>query len=589
MNGWNFMFKRRISVFFNQGTLLNRLLRNYAIIMVFLIIFGVASIGIDNYFSQLNKGRAVVQEAVDNLAQSINEKNLQGKNMLIGLTDSQEKLNGINQYMEQPIDQYLNYSYDQQLKSGNFLFLPGQIESFYLTYDNIESVMLVLNNYDEYYLSTKVDKGGRKIVGSPKLNDKFYLAYSINNPFTLENLGSFYVEFSKEDINSGLQPLFNFEGVSAYICSATNYQIYTYNGEGELTKEDIYQNRLIRSSLNEYSSFPLNQLSKGSLIENIETTTGFDILVTLTKSSIQRKTLYDLRILIIGGSFLIVLLLYILFRTFTKYAKQVDMIMETMSGVSKGDLDDRIQIEQTQYELKDLSIGINTMLNSIQQYVSDIYKLEIMQQEAHMRSLQSQINPHFLYNTLEYIRMYALSEGSEELADVVYAFSALLRNNTNQAKTTSLENELNFCEKYVYLYQMRYPDRVAYYFEIDDELKQLQIPKFTIQPLIENYFVHGIDFSRADNAISVKAKTSNDSVTILIRDNGKGMSRQKFTLVQQKLGNKEVEMNESIGLQNVNERLRAYFGATFQMKILRNEKKGITITISFKKGEAHEL
>ena len=120
------------------------------------------------------------------------------------------------------------------------------------------------------------------------------------------------------------------------------------------------------------------------------------------------------------------------------------------------------------------------MVDSLDQYIHDIYTLEIKQRDAHMRALQSQINPHFLYNTLEYIRMYALSRQQEELADVVYAFSTLLRNNINQEKTTTLAEEISFCEKYVYLYQMRYPDQFAYKFEIEETIADVEIPKFII-------------------------------------------------------------------------------------------------------------
>ena len=91
------------------------------------------------------------------------------------------------------------------------------------------------------------------------------------------------------------------------------------------------------------------------------------------------------------------------------------------------------------------------MTDSINDYIEDIYTLEIKQRDADMRALQAQINPHFLYNTLEYIRMYALSRQQEELADVVYAFSALLRNNTTQEKIKTLAEEVTFCEKYVLL------------------------------------------------------------------------------------------------------------------------------------------
>ncbi|MGM0218715.1 sensor histidine kinase [Enterococcus sp. AZ126] len=560
----------------NEKTLLNRLLKNYALILVSLILIGMISIGLNTYWQSMGRGKITAQEAVDMISRSINDKNLQGKTMLNGLTENQEKINNLNHYMDTSISDYLNYSYDQQLETGNYLFLPSQVKNFYTMYDNVESIIMVLNNYDDYYLSTAKDKNGKKISGTPRLDNKFYLAYPITNPVTLEVLGSFYVEFSQKDIVDSLTHLTTFEGLSAYVFSSTGYQLLTY-----IEEKDTADQTLIQQKMNETSLLPIQKLSEKNIVEHLQTTTGFDILVTVSKEKILTHVFFDLRILMLGGFVLILLLLYLLYRTFTKYSQQVDIIMDSMALVSKGELNTRIDDQETQFELKELSKGINTMLDNIEQYIADIYKLEIKQQDAHMRALQSQISPHFLYNTLEYIRMYALSEGSEELADVVYAFSTLLRNNTDQAKTTTLEKELSFCEKYVYLYQMRYPDRIAYHFEIDEALKKLILPKFSIQPLIENYFVHGIDFSRNDNAISVKAHLVDGQVQILIRDNGKGISLQKLTLIQAKLWSQQIELHDSIGLQNVNERLRAYFGVSFLMTINPNETKGIALELSF--------
>ncbi|MBO0441415.1 sensor histidine kinase [Candidatus Enterococcus ikei] len=561
---------------FSEKTLLNRLLKNYALILVSLILIGMGSIGVNTYWQSMGRGEITVQEAVDTISRSINDKNLQGKTMLNGLAENQEKINNLNRYMDTSISNYLNYSYDQQLETGNYLFLPGQVKNFYTMYDNIESIIMVLNNYNDYYLSTSQDKSGKKISGTPRLNNKFYLAYPITNPVTLEVLGSFYVEFSQKDIIDSLTHLTTFEGLSAYVFSSTGYQLLTYT-----EKDNSLDQQLIQQKMKETSALPIQKLMEDNILEHLQTTSRFDILVTISKEKILTHVLFDLRILMSGGLVLILLLLYLLYRTFTKYSQQVDIIMGSMALVSEGDLNTRINDQETQFELKELSRGINTMLDNIEQYIADIYKLEIKQQDAHMRALQSQISPHFLYNTLEYIRMYALSEGSEELADVVYAFSTLLRNNTDQAKTTTLEKELSFCEKYVYLYQMRYPDRVAYHFEIDEALKGLVLPKFSIQPLIENYFVHGIDFSRNDNAISVKARLVDGQVKILIRDNGKGISPQKLTVIENKLKSQQIELHDSIGLQNVNERLRAYFGSTFLMTITPNEIKGIVIELSF--------
>ncbi|OJG25702.1 hypothetical protein RU98_GL000943 [Enterococcus caccae] len=552
------------------------MLKNYALILVSLILIGMVSIGMNTYWQSMGRGKITAQEAVDTISRSINDKNLQGKTMMNGLTENQDKINNLNRYMDTSISDYLNYSYDQQLETGNYLFLPGQVKNFYTMYDNIESIIIVLNSYNDYYLSSAENKSGKKIEGTPRLNNKFYLAYPITNPVTLEVLGSFYIEFSQKDIIDSLTHLTTFDGLSAYVFSNTGYQLLTYTEQN-----NVLDQQLIQQKMKETSALPIQKLAENNILEHLKTTSGFDILVTISKKKVLTQVLFDLRILMLGGLVLILLLLYLLYRTFTKYSQQVDIIMGSMALVSEGDLNTRINEQETQFELKELSRGINTMLDNIEQYIADIYKLEIKQQDAHMRALQSQISPHFLYNTLEYIRMYALSEGSEELADVVYAFSTLLRNNTDQAKTTTLEKELSFCEKYVYLYQMRYPDRVAYHFEIDEALKGLVLPKFSIQPLIENYFVHGIDFSRNDNAISVKAHLIDGQVKILIRDNGKGISPQKLALIESKLKTQQIELHDSIGLQNVNERLRAYFGPTFLMTITQNESKGIAIELSF--------
>lgn len=202
-----------------------------------------------------------------------------------------------------------------------------------------------------------------------------------------------------------------------------------------------------------------------------------------------------------------------------------------------------------------------------------------------MRALQSQINPHFLYNTLEYIRMSAVSEGADELAEVVYNFAALLRNNISQEKTVTLENELKFCEKYVYLYQMRYPDSIAYSFSIEESIKSLPIPKFAIQPLIENYFQHGIDYLKMENAIGVKAYRENEEIVIKISDNGLGMSEIQYGAINEALAfNHEVKVN-SVGIHNVNTRLRLYYGSSYHMKYSSTENGGTTIVIRFKDKE----
>ena len=102
------------------------------------------------------------------------------------------------------------------------------------------------------------------------------------------------------------------------------------------------------------------------------------------------------------------------------------------------------------------------MLDRLEKNIHDIYQLELSQKDANMRALQAQINPHFMYNTLEFLRMYAVMQSQDELADIIYEFSSLLRNNISDERETTLKQELEFCRKYSYLCMVRYPKSIAY-------------------------------------------------------------------------------------------------------------------------------
>jgi len=277
------------------------------------------------------------------------------------------------------------------------------------------------------------------------------------------------------------------------------------------------------------------------------------------------------------------ILLFGLRKTFKRYVIQVEDIQKGTNQVSNGNMEVRIEEKTKQGELKDISHSINQMLDSINRNIEDIYNLEIKQKDANIRALQSQIDPHFLYNTLEYIRMYAVSEGADELSNVVYVFGSLLRISITQEKVVTIRHELEFCEKYAYLYQMRYRDRIAYGFQIEKELGEISIPKFSIQPLVENFFIHGIDHTRKNNTISVKVSKQDGYTCILIKDNGTGVHEDKLKKINEllKTPSSENQLESSIGIHNVNARLRSFFGDTYSMRLKTNPLGGLTIEILF--------
>lgn len=572
----------KFRILFSKGTLLNRLLRKYAVIMIGVTMTATVIFSIHTWEQNQKQAENMTSDAVQSTSRMLNDKTTLSriiKNQLVG---NSEKIENVTTYLTKPIDQYLIYVYEQQNSTDELVSFPNQIKDLYANYEELSAIYIVLNQLPEYYESSRENKGGKIKKGTPKLLDAFYIKLPITQGGA--ESGSIFIGFQKKELDMILENLTSFNGLSLYMISGTTNRLYTFH-DNKIAKETFErQEMIITESLKKNSQLPIDDLEKNNFVQHQELSDDYRILAVLDKKSVKIETGKNLAPLIIGIIILDNILLIFLYKTFKRYSQQVSIVMQAMDQTAAGNLETRIDITNTEYELKELSIGINEMLDSINQFVEDIYKLEIKQQDAHMRALQAQINPHFLYNTLEYIRMYAISEGSEELADVVYAFSALLRNNTNQEKTITLKEELDFCEKYVYLYQMRYPNRVAYHFMIDPDLEKIEVPKFMIQPLVENYFKHGIDFTRFDNALSVKVLQEGKRVRIIIKDNGKGMTEKRLKQIEEKLSHPKVELHGSIGLQNVNERLRASFGSSYYMSLENNETGGLTVSITFKEG-----
>lgn len=523
----------------------------------------------------------VTQQTASRLADILSENENKINRIAIELTNNQEKVANLFDYFQLSYSDYLSQSLSREGIEGGIssIYLPQKIANLYYADDKIESIAIDLKNYQEILYSNEQKKMGSKEKRMPDLKNQLTLSKTLMNPNTSEQIGTLYVTFSKQELNTIIDNSGAKNQLQTFIFSDRMKQLYANkipNNNGMLQAE-------IEKGITKNSEIDFLSLSQQYYIYGSETASGMQVLTAVSKKSVAIQSFNAIFFILLGSALINLFLLYFLYRIFRKYAYQVEDIVASVSQVSSGKLDWRITTADKEAELKDISTGINQMLDGINQYIEDIYTLEIKQKDAHMRALQSQINPHFLYNTLEYIRMYAVSEGAEELADVVYTFATLLRNNTSQEKTTTLKKELEFCEKYVYLYQMRYPGNIAYSFAIDSAIENLVIPKFSIQPLIENYFVHGIDYMRIDNVISVKANIEEDKITILIRDNGKGMSSEKIKDLNQSLMESHSKFGGSIGILNVNERLRSYFGESYRMCIQETQAHGVTISISFEK------
>ena len=195
--------------------------------------------------------------------------------------------------------------------------------------------------------------------------------------------------------------------------------------------------------------------------------------------------------------------------------------------------------------------------------------------------LASQINPHFLYNTLESIRMKAYAAGDRDAADMVKLLARLMRRNIEVRDTpVPLQQELEMTEAYLKLQRYRFGDAVCYSLEADEAVRRLTVLPLLIQPLVENAFQHGVRNCLQGSRITVRAAAEGDRLSITVSDNGVGIPPDRLAELRARLGDEGQLSDTHIGLANVHQRIRLYYGAPYGMTLASTPGQGTVVTLS---------
>ena len=324
-------------------------------------------------------------------------------------------------------------------------------------------------------------------------------------------------------------------------------------------------------------------------INSIVNTSG---LITIGKVKKTNRLLmpFSISILLIDLIVFVVAEL-IFYNKIKKLSDRMDMLLIAMDQVKEGNMEVDIPIGNEADEISIISKHFNEMCKQLNDYIEKSYlaelkekRAEVSQKKAELMALQSQINPHFLYNTLESIRMKAICNGDREVGRMLYILAFLFRNQLKENDIIPIRSEINYCQKYLEIFKFRYEEKFEFTINCPEEILDKQIIKFTLQPLIENYFVHGIKLENNDNRISINIKEKNNKIIIEIEDNGKGIEREKIKKLNRILS---VRGNggKSIGITNANERIGILYGEEYGIRILENVKVGTKIIVIIPKRE----
>lgn len=269
-----------------------------------------------------------------------------------------------------------------------------------------------------------------------------------------------------------------------------------------------------------------------------------------------------------------------------RYTNPIQNLINVMRKVSDGGIDERITQHTKVEELEELNQQFNNMLDQVKFFMEVAEKKEHEKSLLEMQTLQMQINPHFLYNTINSIRWMAVMNGADNVGDAMVNLAELL--NASFRKHTiiwEIEEELKFVGSYTKLMIIRYGTGVTFEIEVEEAVKQYLIPKFIIQPILEN----SIKYRKTDGEVlRIHIQIyEQDRIHIVVKDNGDGISKEKLDRIKDRLEDKitseDLDENESIGLSNVNRRLKLYYDGKYNLQIESNEGQGTEVTISIPK------
>lgn len=280
--------------------------------------------------------------------------------------------------------------------------------------------------------------------------------------------------------------------------------------------------------------------------------------------------------------------LYVMLRSYNYRVKRLSRHMQKVTN-EKFDL---IRIDEGQDEIGGLIRNFNMMTTRINSLINDVYKLEIQKNSlemervrAELNFLQSQMNPHFLFNTLNAILVVCTKNNYSDVTDIIKSLSKLLRRLLSwKEDLVTLEEEMTFIEMYLKIEKFRFRDKFDYQFEIDEQSLQYKIPKLSMQPLVENSCKHGLQAIEGLGIIKVKTEIEDGRLQVTISDNGKGIEPSQLKEILFNVQNEEASSGTNIGIRNVYRRLELYYEdqVRFEISSVPNEGTVVTFGIPLK-------
>ncbi|WP_340388621.1 sensor histidine kinase [Paenibacillus sp. FSL E2-0151] len=407
----------------------------------------------------------------------------------------------------------------------------------------------------------------------------------LRDPGTLQRLGYILIDIRLEAFGQLLSNLNYEQDASLMIVDSKQRLLFERTSTGGMS---AYDQLLMQGQLQSYAGNQKVVLDGQPYlyVQHHSSYSGLSVISLTPIAVIQKEsgemltfTIWFAVLCMAGIAILAVLLSY-------RITRPLIRLKHHMIRVEQGDFSQRVAHFSSD-EFGQISRGFNRMMEEIHRLFNEVFLLGIQEREAELSALQSQMNPHFIYNTLESINMMAIRQKHAEVSDMVTALGKLLRYTIDKVdRMVPLGEELAFVQSYVRIQQVRYDGKLEIIYDIEEAITEYLIPKLVLQPLVENAVYHGIEGQENGGVIWVSALKFDHELLISVRDNGKGMAQAKIDELNESISKQpsnealRCHAGDSLGLNNIAQRLRLMYGEGGSLSIDGSPGQGLVVTIS---------
>ncbi len=412
------------------------------------------------------------------------------------------------------------------------------------------------------------------------------LCINIRNPYTNEASGIFFIDLNYGAIIDLCEA--NSMTEKGYIFILDDNGDIIYHPQQQLLYSGLKEEK-IREVLDNESGYFVTDEDESKLYtisvsdKTGWTTVGVEEVSELMKNSREAKLIY-----LVVTIALLIAVVAISVAVSYEISSPIKILKDSMELVKQGQLEIANIENISNNEIGSLSISFNMMIDEIKNLMDRIVYEQKEKRKSELRALQSQINPHFLYNTLDSIIWMAESKKTEEVVLMTSALSKLLRQSiSNENEELTIIQEISYINSYLTIQQMRYKDILEYNIIFDEELYNEKILKLIIQPIVENAIYHGIKYKESKCLLQVIGRSVGQDIVIKIIDNGIGMSKAQLDRI---FDTHKVNYKSSgIGVYNVQRRLQIHYGNGYGLEIESRQDEGTIVTITIPKKRENVL